>query len=564
MAASPKLVASSKVTVVDFGVVESGICERVTENVGRSLAFTMLVAETIFDLPNDELTDHIVDGGGDRGIDIIFIDHEHRRINIGSCKTVASFKNSQKFFPADEIDKIISFVDDLLLARESSFADCNPRLRSKLEEVWEIFGNEEYEIAVHLFSNQLTLPRDARVRLTEVLHRNNVKLFEYGLFEISHGLVRATKPRFKKTLLPIGDAPLTVSDTDRRALVVRVKLSDIAGFTNRGGRFDERLVWQNVRYFLGLNNDVNREIRSTLQGGKAEDFWYLNSGLTIVCDQITSLANGHHPLTLINPQIVNGCQTAAVIHSVAFDSIGGVQDGSVQVRLIETTDTKFIEEIALASNTQSRILGRDLRANELFQQQIAATLRPRGIFYRRKRGEVPPDRGMIVIDAARAGQVVLAYACGEPAKSKTTSNEIFGDLYAEAFNPGMVTPEIIAAGHTCHRLVMEERKKAIGWQTSISRESYDEAWLIEGHFHVLFAVGELMRRAGISLSDEVRAVSLLPDAMAIVKEFVSRHQKVSFYRLFRLQQSKDDLARLIEESGSAELSIPVQLNLPFA
>jgi hypothetical protein len=111
---------------------------------------------------------------------------------------------------------------------------------------------------------------------------------------------------------------------------------------------------------------------------------------------------------------------------------------------------------------------------------------------------------------------------------------------------------------------MEERRKAIGWQSSISRESYDETWLIEGHFHVLFVVGELMRRAGISLSDEVRAVSLLPDAMAIVKEFVSRHEKVSYYRLFRLQQSKDDLARLIEESGSLALSIPVQLNLPFA
>lgn len=562
--AAPKLVEPAKTTIVDFGLVESGITERTTETVSRSLAFTMLVAETIFDIPADELSDHVVDGGGDRGIDLVYIDHDNRRINIASCKTVSSFKNSQKFFPADEIDKIISFVDDLLTSREETFAACNPRLKAKAEEIWEVFGNEDYQIAVHLFSNQLTLPSDARNRLRESLAKHDVGLFEYGLFEVSHGLVKAAKPRFKKTLTPTGESPLLVQCEGRRSLVVRVELSELAAFTNIDGRFDDRLVWQNVRYFLGIENEVNREIRNTLLGGNPDDFWFLNSGITIVCDQIASLANGHHPLALVNPQIVNGCQTAAVIHAVAIGSLSGVRNGSVQVRLIETTDTDFIERIGLASNTQSRILGRDLRANELFQQQIAATLSSRGVFYRRKRGEAPPDKDMVLIDAARAGQILLSYAAGEPTKSKTTSNQIFGDLYSEAFDQGHVTPDILLAGYRCHKDVMAERAKAIGWQASISRESYDEAWLVEGHFHVLYVIGELMRRGGVPLSDEARAVSLIPDAMRIVREFVSRHDRVSFYRLFRLQQSKDDLCRLIEESGTTTLPFPVQLNLPFA
>lgn len=558
---TPRLVPAQKATIVDFGLVEGKIRERLTESVARSLAFTHLVAETIFDIASDEVEDHIVDGGGDRGIDIVFIDHNNRRINIGSCKTVSTYKNSQKFFPAEEIDKVISFVDDLLTHREDSFAACNPRLKFKVSEVWDIFSAEHYEVAVHLFSNQATLPDDARARLQDALFRNNVRLYEYGLFELSHGIVKATRPKFKKKLLPMRNSSYAVDDSGTRALVTRVELKELGNFLDLTGVFDERLIWQNVRYFLGLDNDVNREIKLTLQSDEAKTFWYLNSGLTIVCDQIASIANGHHALTLVNPQIVNGCQTAAVIHSVGLDTLAGIPEGSVQVKIIETTDARFIEQISLASNTQSRILGRDLRANDLFQQQIATALRAAGIFYRRKRGETAPSKTMPIIDAARAGQLLLAYACGEPAKSKTNSNDIFGDLYLEAFNPGQVTPDLIFAAHGCHQNILDRRSKAVAWQSSIAKDSYDEAWIVEGHFHVLFVVAELMRRSGLSLESYEGAISLIDEAFSIVQEFVNRHKKVSFYRLFRLQNSKDDLQRIIDETSGVVVDYPVQLRL---
>ncbi|TPJ42556.1 hypothetical protein FJ434_02190 [Mesorhizobium sp. B2-5-13] len=50
----------------------------------------------------------------------------------------------------------------------------------------------------------------------------------------------------------------------------------------------------------------------------------------------------------------------------------------------------FIERVALASNTQSRILNRDLRANDNIQRQLVECLRPHNYFYVRKRGENAP------------------------------------------------------------------------------------------------------------------------------------------------------------------------------
>lgn len=381
---TPKLVSTATATIIDFGVVESGIRERETHDVSRGLAFAKLVTETVFCVATPEIDEHIVDGGADRGIDIVYIDHNNKVINIGSCKTVIDFKNSKKFFPADEIDKIISFVDDILLRRDEIVDKCNGKLSAKIREIWEIFDTEAYSVSVHLFSNRSTLTKDAKERLSSALARHGVSLFEYGLYELSHGIVKSIKPRFKKSLRASDSKAYTNNNEHARSIVLTTSLVDIAAFlSTETGSFDERLIWQNVRYFLGVENEVNREIKSTLLSENIEDFWFLNSGITIVCDQILSNPNGYHSIHMVNPQIVNGCQTASVIQAVSVETMRDLRGGQISVRIIETSDPSFVERIARASNTQSRILSRDLRAHDTFQLQLAECLRNYGYFYRR-------------------------------------------------------------------------------------------------------------------------------------------------------------------------------------
>jgi hypothetical protein len=558
-------VVDTKPTLLDFSLVEEGIREHTIADVSRGMAFARYVVETVFNVPKANIDDHIVDGGQDRGIDIILIDHEQKIINICSCKSVINYKKSSRNFPGDEIDKIASFVDDLLYKRDSLLDSVNGALAAKIREIWEIWINDPYPLKVHLFSNQLPLADAERDRLNLILSRHNIQLLEHGLYELAHGVVRAAKPKFRKKITPIKEDAFFFSENGHRGSVVRVLLSELYNFLKmeEAGDFDERLLGYNVRYFLGMENSVNSNIKETLLSEKAADFWFFNNGITVVCDQILSVGNGCHPITLINPQIVNGGQTAQVIHDIGSQSLLELDKGSISVKVIETSNREFIENIAIASNTQSRIFGRDLRANDPIQTALASLISGRGYFYQRKRGEKCPSGVIDIIDAARAGQLLFAYLRGDPTRSKTNSNDIFDDFYKEVFDPNSSTADLIIAAHRCHSRIEEIRKKAILFQRANSRNSFRETWIIEGHLHVLFAVGEIMRRRSISLEDAESAINLIDEAMKIVEDFVSMHPTVSSYRLFRLASTKEELVSLIDSIGNPTFDHPIQMTLEF-
>ena len=89
------------------------------------------------------------------------------------------------------------------------------------------------------------------------------------------------------------------------------------------------------------------------------------------------------------------------------------------VRVIETSDALLIEEVSIATNSQSRIGSRDLRANSAIAKKLASGLERLGYYYVRKRGEksaYSPDK---TIDALKGGQLILAYVRGQPEKAKT-------------------------------------------------------------------------------------------------------------------------------------------------
>lgn len=553
---------TSNPTLLDFGLVEKGISAHIGASESRDRAFAVYVLTNVFGLDASEVEVHIVDGGGDRGVDLIYIDHERRVINIGSCKVVATFKKSNRNFPGAEVDKIISFIDDIMFKNETIVNFSNGFVAAKVRQIWEILEADPYDVHVHLFSNQLTLADAERGRLQIALQRHRVKLLEHGLYELSHGSVRAARPRFRKKLEPVKGKAYNFCQGEGRGIVMTVSLPDIFKFLSLDGTndFDERLLEQNVRYFLGLDNAVNNEIRQTLVSKNIEEFWYLNNGLTIVCDQIIGLENGCHPLTLVNPLIVNGGQTACVIHSVGVSTLKGISAGAVSIKLIETKNAAFIKEIAIASNTQSRIFGRDLRANDHIQGALAASLAIEGYFYMRKRGERAPSDAKDTIDAARIGQIILSYVHGDPVKSKTNSNSIFEELYDYVFDPAIVNSEVVLSCHLLFKEVDRIRLEALAYQASVERNTYSETWIIEGYLHLLFVVGELLRRRRVPITDVKGAIEIFPEALALIGEFVRSHPRVAAYRLFRSTSSKDALIRLIDGVSPGR---PFQLGWDF-
>jgi hypothetical protein len=564
MAARPEPLKRNVATLLDWSLVEKGIETRLQSSPSREHAFQSYVLENVFGVLADAIDEHIVDGGSDRGIDFIYIDHDSRTINVASTKVVVEFKKATRNFPGAAIDKIISFVDDLIHRREDLLVETNPLLALKIREIWDILEHDAYQITVHLYSNQTCLIPAERERLRGFLDIYKIPLYERHLYELSHGVIRASKPKFTKTIKAANGNSFEYPEMGARALIARLRLTDMFDFIAEVGTeaFDERLVSQNVRYFLGTTSPVNREIRQTLMQGRASEFSLINNGMTIVCDQMLLTAGGCFPIKLVNPQIVNGGQTAMVIWTIGSNPPSDFADGSINVKIVETSDPELIERIAIGSNTQNRIFGRDLRANDDVQTRLATSLSAHGYFYQRKRGEQPPSRSLRIIDALRAGQMLLAYFNGDPTKAKTGTNEIFGDLYENIFDPNKVTAEMIKAAYICYERIQDKKRTALAYQRRISRDSFDEAWIIEGAFHVLFAVGEFMRRKGLDLTNATEALKLVDDAFDVVAQLVQHHPKTSAYRLFRLASSKDRILSLFPATDGRPTN-PHQLNLPL-
>ncbi|TPJ93532.1 hypothetical protein FJ434_02195 [Mesorhizobium sp. B2-5-13] len=110
-------------------------------------------------------------------------------------------------------------------------------------------------------------------------------------------------------------------------------------------------------------------------------------------------------------------------------------------------------------------------------------------------------------------------------------------------------------------MIERRRKEILAWQASVTRNSFEESWLIEGHFHLLFVIGELMRRASIPLSETTIAIGLIEKASNILRTFVERNQKVANYRLFRLARSREEILKIIDNNSKPDEANPVQIEL---
>ena len=107
---------------------------------------------------------------------------------------------------------------------------------------------------------------------------------------------------------------------------------------------------ENVRAFLGNENPVNKQIKSTLESSPSQErFAILNNGITIISPDV-KVQNDR--ISIDNYQIVNGCQTSNVL----FDNYNLLSPTSmVTVKVIEATDPDVIADVVRATNSQSKV-----------------------------------------------------------------------------------------------------------------------------------------------------------------------------------------------------------------
>jgi hypothetical protein len=294
--------------------------------------------------------------------------------------------------------------------------------------------------------------------------------------------------------LKISETPLSTSG---QVFIALTNLADYFEFiSDEDGKLIKHIFESNVRDYQGKTN-VNNEIQDTLENPGNEEFWWLNNGVTILASEVA--APGGKELVVHNPEIVNGLQTSSEIHrfySLHQDKVAN-EKRDVLIRIIVPESEETRDRIIRATNSQTPIPKSSLRATDQVHRQIEDFLRPRGLFYDRRKnfykneGKKPKE----IISVPFMSQCLISVLMQKPNFARARPSTLLedDDSYFKLFhkNNDLQTYFLVAL---FGRKIEEKLKK---------NKSYTTTETADIKFYILYTVSCLMTKNLYPASNQI-------------------------------------------------------------
>ncbi len=435
--------------------------------------FEIFCAEQVtkdFDLTYAELTDGIVDGEHDGGIDAIYtflngeILSEEEEFIVPKAKSHLNLVVIQsKFgsgFSETQIEKLISSTRNLLdLSRDiDGMIQYNAQVRAKIG----VFRSAYKKLASKFPSLSIRYVYAARRSADEVHPNVKIKADE---------LVALARSQFEEAGVAFdffGARELVASARKRpnfsfelkfdkslngeNGYIALVKLRDFYNFLRGGGdtvRAD--LFESNVRDYQG-STEVNADISATLSGDRNNDFWWFNNGVTVLASR--ALSSGS-VITIENPQIVNGLQTSSQI-ALYFDEYPDDDPRTVMVKIVASEDEDVRDRIIKATNNQNMVPLASLRATDKVQRDIEHALKIAGLFYDRRKNYYKNEGRPLsrIISINLLAQAMMTLLLGEPdnARARPSSLIKLDHVYRSLFSEKIELDAYVVAADLIRRI----------------------------------------------------------------------------------------------------------------
>ena len=521
----------------------------------RSKALTTLALSTVLEIDIDEAIDAITDGGNDRGIDALYIDDRENRsdIHLLQTKCVAEFEKSKHNFPGAEVDKIVSYMSDLIQGNTEALRAANLQLSRKTADALEVLKRTDATVTVHFVGNMEPLVADEMKRLQAVFDKYRaVRFVMHDLGALADYFLAKKTPAFDRELTVIDTNFFDRTDLNLRGMVCSVTALDIVDAIKSEhdkDRVELGIFDQNVRVYLKHGNRINQRIINSALAEDNHMFWYQNNGITMTCDKIEMAPSRRSPkICLRNVQIVNGGQTSHCLFEAAKQGREKIEDVLLLVRIIETTSEDVKLAIAESTNSQTPINVRDLRANDRLQRQLEDSFADMGYFYERKARQHEKCSKTLRIDSLSAGQDFLAYGVGLPEVAKKDRGRVFGDLYDTVFTDDLTASKLLISKRLSEEI---HKRKSVVRKKIRNDEIVDkkDLSLIDGAFHALFAVRQISQREGRPLWEYEETCKSIDEALTIVGKLYVDAQEMdanfSSNRFFKDARTKDAITKLV-------------------
>lgn len=542
------------VTLQDFSLINSKVqeCRREFELNSDSSAFSYFALKLILELQDDEIKDAITDtnflnelgksSGHDRGIDALYIDRED--VTAGPKIYFFNFKYANNFqkiknnnFPSGEIDKINSFINDVITQEESIKYTVNSSLYAKVEEIWEIFETMNPSFVVCLCANYYSgLENLEKERFERAIHKHSNFEIQYCLIEkLTHLITKQSTEKINAQIKAIDRQLFEKTDGNISALIVNVDARDLIRIVLNDEvirnnvnvedysplkeyKICEDAFEDNVRVYLKQRSRINRNIKKTALSEENYTFFYFNNGITITCDKFTYPKTQRAPIIqLTNIQVVNGSQTIHALYEAFKENSTRFENIEILCRIYETTNSELSTKIAEYTNSQNPVKSRDVRSIDIIQQKLEHEFLAKGLYYERKKAQHSNKQKELRLDAEKVGQVLMAFYKEMPNEAKNRKKIIFGEKYDEIFSDEITADKVLLPYKLFQKI--EEKKTLV--------QDSKDIFIVYVSYYILYIMSKLCEKKSISLelNNFDKILGLYPTTIRILRRIIRSEEK---------------------------------------
>lgn len=355
-----------------------------TVELGRRFAHKLIQQWQDVDDSSSDLV--YCDGAGDGGIDIAYLER-----GDDESESTGNASGSTWYLVQSKYGSAFRGVQTLLAEGQKVIDTLDgkrPRLSSLAEGLLERLTNfrdgaSERDRIVLLFATQEALDDSQKEALTDLRAMGRARLgpiFEVESISILT-IYQRTLDAAASELLELRTIPLSAAlvSSGSHLLIGSTSLLNLYAFLKayRDKTEDlDQLYEKNVRRFLGSRGKVNKAMQATLRSAP-EQFGLYNNGITVVVTDFRKTDDDS--FELVEPYIVNGCQTTRTIWEVCHVRLDAgntgsnpeldawrekAQEGVVVTKIVRvgSEGEKLVEAITRYTNSQNAVREKDFIA----------------------------------------------------------------------------------------------------------------------------------------------------------------------------------------------------------
>lgn len=430
-------------------------------------AFELFAAEQALrscELSVDEISDGVIGGSNDGGIDAVYVllggvplsedsevvqdGYDAKRTPSGTRlelwivqgKRETSFSETAVEKISDSVRRLLSLAEDeedllklyspTVVLRTGFFRKALRNLASRHPDVAIFVSYATRGDTANINTKVVIKANDLQKQLESVMPGATARVDFMGAAELWRSA--NSTPSYTIQLTYQENA------TSGNSHVALVQLDDYITFlTDEQGALRRHIFDWNVRDYQG-DVEVNREIMESLRSEDSPEFWWLNNGVTIVCSKATVVSKTY---SMDNVQVVNGLQTSHSIFRVVndLDADDPIRRRSVLVRILVTgDDITTRDQVIRATNRQTSVPAASLRATDGIQRDIEAFFLGKDWFYDRRKNYYRNigKSAERIVSIPLLAQAAMAMGLGRPDNSRARPSSLLkrDDEYETIFS----------------------------------------------------------------------------------------------------------------------------------